>query len=284
MAIAVIITLMTIIGWMVFAVERAKKDVANVSFAVILAVTWITYYGLKMDKSFKPEPAFMNLLVLPIVLIIFYYIRSETKPKESVKILATRQSYWGITENQIRQKYANRLIVKDDRIEAAPSLNLLFYRILPGVKLITGNLIYDIDRFLKQKRYTVIKEVKELEKYPLYNLIFKKITAFIAYKEIKIDYEAALRDNGGNAEFFLMQLWEEHTQGFNIGTANLDVLANRSIEKHLIAALDAIDMESIRRDAAPLFFAYMEAKGRLPEPEKEPEPETSNSSDEDEDF
>lgn len=288
MAIAVIITVMTIIGWMVFVGERSKKEVANVSFVMIIGITWISYYGLTMDKSFKAHPSFFNLLVLPIVLLMLYYIRGETKPKEAINILASRQGYWNeITEDKIRAKYANRLIHKADRIEVMPSVNLLFYRLVPGAKLITGNLFLDIDRFLKRARYTYVKELKDIEKYPLYNLIFQKVKGFVDWREIKVDYEQLLKSNDYNLEFFIMDCWELYTQGFNIGTANMEVLASRPIERHLINALDALDMESIRREAAPLFYAYMQFKGRLPEPE-EPESEmvahSSSENFEDEDL
>ena len=63
----------------------------------------------------------------------------------------------------------------------------------------------------------------------------------------------------------MIDLWCRFTKPFNIGTANLIVLAKNFTQSELIGALDNADLNSIKRHGAGLYFQYALFKNLIPQ-------------------
>ena len=79
---------------------------------------------------------------------------------------------------------------------------------------------------------------------------------------------------------FLIDCWCRFTKPFNIGLANLDMLATDFTQKELIGAIDNADLNSVKRAGAGLFFKYALFKNLIPKEDEEEQ----NLSSEDKDF
>ena len=97
----------------------------------------------------------------------------------------------------------------------------------------------------------------------------KKIKYFMKSLEQVVDWEEILKENDFYAEYFLIDIWCRFTKPFNIGTANLSVLATNNTEYELVGAIDNADLNSVKRHGAGLFYMYAKFKGLIPQNDEE---------------
>lgn len=260
MIIGILFTLVLALFWVQFNSNKSK-EVTKISFILGVCVIWLTFIFMKFGEWKPLSISYLYLGIIPFMLLIMWQVY-KTGERKNLNIAAKQQSYWGIPQNLIYGFYKNRKIKKDDRIETKVNLEdkYLTKRYSRKSNFLSGNIFYEI----KNLKLTKINSIKDIENSQLYSLIFKKIEGFLKYLEKRVDFEEVLKENDMCAEYFLMDLWERYTQSFNIGTANLSVYAKSEIERELIGALDNIDLNSVKRVGAPLFFSYMKFKKRLP--------------------
>ena len=253
---AILVTIVIIGIYMNYGADRAKRDWVKITSLLILSITWMLYIQLHYLDQVVHITHYEPLFYIFITILATVFISKSTRIQKS--IVATRQSYWPIQEEDIRNYYKDRIVEKKDRIEVVPETNLKFWRV---GNILTANLFKDI-KSIGIDDLTTVKNVKELKKYPLYWMLFNRLKKIIEDKEIVIEYEALLKKNNNKAELFILYMWEHYTQDVNIGTANLEVIATRPIETHLIAALDNVDLNSIKRYGSGLWILYLRTHGR----------------------
>ena len=258
--IAIFYTLILALFWTGFSSNKSK-EVTKISFVLGLCVVWLVFLFIKLGEYKPIEYSYLYLLFIPFIILFMWQV-FKTGSKKSLDIVAKQQSYWGISPKSIYNFYQNRKIEKNDRIETKVNLEDKFLSKQYSHKnsFLTGNVFYDI----KNLNLTKVSSVKEINNSKLYSLVLKKIEGMIKYLEKSVDFEEILKKNDMCVEYFLMDLWESYTQSFNIGTANLDVYAQNEIEKEFVGALDNIDLNSVKKSGAALFFSYMKFKKRLP--------------------
>lgn len=152
--------------------------------------------------------------------------------------------------------YKARKSIKKDRIEVLVNRD--------SKKLIKENVVvpaFFMD--LTSLKLTSIQKIEDLNQSAVFKAVFDKVKGFIVAKEAKVNFTKVLEENDFKAEFFLMNLWEEHTFKFNISLANLEVLATNKNEIELIGALDLLNLNCVKRKGAVLFYKYIEFKNRI---------------------
>lgn len=280
-----------------YTLPNHKKDIRYIymySGLTCIVIVWSIYtlgFLSKNLDNYTPKFRFIYIVLLVGILFFLKYLRSFVK-KPNLEIVVKQMNYWGIDAKKISQFYSYRRINKDDRIETKVNeLSKNFYRIYSNEhKFLTGNIFYD----MKNLQLTTIKNTDELDNIILYKTIFKKIQELNKSAELSVDYEEILKENDFIVEYFLMDCWCRFTKPFNIGLANLDMLATNFTQKELIGAIDNADLNSVKRVGAGLFFKYALFKDLIPKEDEEEQNFSSededfsnddeNNSDEDEDF
>lgn len=223
--------------------------ISTVCLAIFFFITEEVTYTLKYSLA----------IVIPLFLYGFYILQ-RNKPKNTIEILAKQQSYCdSIQPKEIYKAYSYRTLEKKDRIETRlNTLSKTFYRESEGNKFLTTNFFYELQS-LELTRIQNIDEIQSL----LHKEIFSMIQNAIIYKEMTLAYNEILKENDYILEYFLMQLYEQYTIAFNIGVANLKILANTFTEEQLVGALDNLSLQSVKRDGAALFYSYLAFKNRV---------------------
>ncbi|EEU7470459.1 hypothetical protein HEJ31_001392, partial [Campylobacter jejuni] len=54
-----------------------------------------------------------------------------------------------------------------------------------------------------------------------------------------------------------LYLWENYTQRINISNANLILLAENEIQEDFVGAMDNVDLNSVKKRGAALYFRYI---------------------------
>ncbi|BDB65749.1 hypothetical protein T36_2228 (plasmid) [Helicobacter cinaedi] len=231
--------------------ENVLSSIAYILGTSTLIVGFLVY--------FRDEPLQTNILYLAFIPLFIYgisYIKKKTS-LTSLGIKANQQRYFKeVNAKQIYDFYQVRKDIKSNRVEVLVNKD--------SKKLMKNNLI--VPAFfisLKNLNLTHIKTIDELEKSNLHKAVFGKIQECIKAMELKINFQEELEANNYCVEFFLMDLYERVTPSFNIGVANLEVLAKSSIEIELIGALDILNLNCVKRKGSALFYRYIEFKDRI---------------------
>lgn len=280
-----------------YTLPNHKKDIRYIhiySGLTCIVIVWSIYtlgFLSKNLDTYTPKFRFIYIIILIGILLFLKYLRSFVK-KPNLEIVAKQMNYWGIDAKKISKFYSYRKINKEDRIDTRINeTSKKFYRIYSNeYKFLTGNIFYDI----KDIKLTTIKTTDDLNNIELYRTIFNKIKEFNKSAELSVNYEEILKENNFIAEYFLIDCWCRFTKPFNIGIANLDMLATNFTQKELIGAIDNADLNSVKRAGAGLFFKYALFKDLIPKEDEEEQNFSSededfsnddeNNSDEDEDF
>jgi hypothetical protein len=264
---AILLTILFLTFWVIYS-KRTNKTSIKLTAIFALSVIWVGYFFVWLDKTKVrfPDDNRYYLLLIPCLLATAYAICRFAKAK-SLTITAKQQSYWDIKPDEIYNFYNHRVEIKKDRVETRVNgLKKAIYRQYDmSNKFFTTNLFNEINGL----KLTEIKNIDELKTSRLYTLIFNKIKEFLTFREEEANFDAILTENGNIAEYFIIDIWERYTKPFNIGTANLDIYANRDIERDLIGALDNATLSSVKRNGAALFFKYAEFKRLIPVVEDE---------------
>lgn len=208
---------------------------------------------------FQDESLEINLfylLFVPFFLYGIYYIQEKTKGR-SLAIIANQQRYFQeVDSKKIYSFYRTRKSIKSNRVETL---------INKESKMIIKNGVIIPSFFLDLATFqlTLIKSVKDLGESAVFSAIFSKIQDFAQAREMQFDYEKELENNAFYAEFFLLDLYEKLTSPFNIGVANLEVIATNRNEIELLGALDLVNLNSVKRKGAVLYYKYIEFKSRI---------------------
>lgn len=280
-----------------YTLPNHKKDIRYIhiySGLTCIVIVWSIYTLGFLNKNldtYTPKFRLIYIIILIGILLFLKYLRSFVK-KPNLEIVAKQMNYWGIDAKKISKFYSYRKINKEDRIDTRINeTSKKFYRIYSNEhKFLTGNIFYDI----KDIKLTTIKTTDDLNNIELYRTIFNKIKEFNKSAELSVNYEEILKENNFIAEYFLIDCWCRFTKPFNIGIANLDMLATNFTQKELIGAIDNADLNSVKRAGAGLFFKYALFKDLIPKEDEEEQNFSSedenfsnddeNNSDEDEDF
>ena len=271
MGLAIFATIVCLIFWLGNG-NSAAKDEAKITKAIALGgiiIIWITYL-LNDEKYSSP---WVYIIFIAVASYFYSYVRKVVKKNQSsisMKetlasnfIKAKKESYWDIPSQKIIDFFNYRREIKSDRVEThlnKPSKE--FYRIYGNdEKYLTSNIFHE----MRDLELTRLSNLSEISKINLYNKIYEKIKEFNDSIEMSIDYEEILKENDNIAEYFLIDLWCRFTKPFNIGTANLIVLAKNFTQGELIGALDNADLNSVKRHGAGLYFKYALFKNLIPQ-------------------
>lgn len=258
---AILFSLYIFFFWVSYKNQRHRRDLVYIILLVSLLMIWLTYFYTKDTNSLNNEKLLFLSLIVGFIMI-FFILRKILAPAP-LYIVATQQSYWNISPSRIISFFAPRKEPKTKRIDInINELQQIWFRKYSNNEgYINANFFLNYENL----RLTTIKDLQELALYPLYKTIFDKLSKVIFDKEISVEYKALLETNNFIAEYFLMELWEKYTKDINIGVASLIVIANREIEKELIGALDNLDLNSIKRNGAGLYYSYIKYKNKLPQ-------------------
>lgn len=271
MGLAIFATIVCLIFWLGSG-NSAAKDEAKITKAMALGgifIIWITY--LISDEKYLS--AWVYIVFIVAAGYFYSYVRKVVKKNQSsisMKetlapnfIKAKKESYWDISSQKIIDFFNYRREIKSDRVEThlnKPSKE--FYRVYSNdEKYLTSNIFHE----MRDLELTRLSNLAEISKINLYNKIYEKIKEFNDSIEMSIDYEGILKENDNIAEYFLIDLWCRFTKPFNIGTANLIVLARNFTQSELIGALDNADLNSVKRHGAGLYFKYALFKNLIPQ-------------------
>lgn len=272
MGLAIFATIVCLIFWLGSG-NSAAKDEAKITKAIALGgiiIIWITYLLNNDEKYSSP---WVYIIFIAVAGYFYSYVRKVVKKNQSsisMKetlapnfIKAKKESYWDIPSQRIIDFFNYRREIKSDRVEThlnKPSKE--FYRVYGNdEKYLTSNIFHE----MRDLELTRLSNLAEISKINLYNKIYEKIKEFNDSIEMSIDYEGILKENDNIAEYFLIDLWCRFTKPFNIGTANLIVLARNFTQSELIGALDNADLNSVKRHGAGLYFKYALFKNLIPQ-------------------
>lgn len=258
MLIAVLITCFILIFWLINQ-KNSRREIVNFITTIGIVVVWAEFFLI----SNTPKSSFLFLLAIPFLIYCFYYLKIQLEPLP-LEIQAIQQNYWElITPNKIIQHFAPRKDYKQKRIDIKinPLQKVWYRKYSNNAVFLTGNFFIEY----KNLNLTRINNLKNIYRYFFYRMIFEKLKKIIKDKEISLDFDEILKKNEFCVEYFLMELWEKYTQDINIGVGNLIVEAKRDIERELVGALDNLDLNSVKRNGAALFYSYIEFKNRLPQ-------------------
>lgn len=208
---------------------------------------------------FRNEPLQTDILYLCFIPLFVYgmsYIKKKTSVS-SLAIQANQQRYFNeVDAKKVYDFYEVRKDIKSNRVEALVNKE--------SKRLIKNDvLVPDFFLTLQNLELTIIKSIDELESNTLHKAVFGKIQECSKALELRLNFDKELETNAFCAEFFLMDMYERVTPSFNIGVANLEVLAESPTDIELIGALDILNLNCVKRKGAALFYRYIEFKDRI---------------------
>ncbi|MBR8466507.1 hypothetical protein KDE13_09190 [Campylobacter sp. faydin G-140] len=272
---------------------NSRKDEKEIFFMVgtlsILVIwgVWVLSYVGESKKPYETLPFYFYAVFIVAFVFAYKYLKSFIK-KTSIDIVAKQQTYWGLSTKDIENFYNYRRILKDDRVETKiNALSKKFYRNYDNThKYLTANLFFE----LKELKLLEIGKIDEINAVYLYKVIFDKIKELNKQSELNPDYQKILEENGNIAEYFLIDSWLRFTKLYNIGLANLEILATNFTQEQLVGAIDNADLNSVKRHGASLYFKYALFKDLIPDDilnendNTQKRKNSSNNSREDRDF
>ncbi|MCW1355394.1 hypothetical protein OLQ17_03535 [Campylobacter jejuni] len=180
-----------------------------------------------------------------------------------MEIVADQQRYWDeITSDEVYNFFKHRKINKGKRFAVEVNEQERKFH-----KTKTPNSKNNIDSYISvsfwkrlkkiENEFTFVENIEQIEEYPLYHAVFNKIKDIIKSSEKKVNYNEVLKENNYIVEFFLLYLWENYTQRINISNANLILLAENEIQEDFVGAMDNVDLNSVKKRGAALYFRYI---------------------------
>lgn len=249
-----------IIALILFLNSQNFFDAKNLleSATYITAVACIITFTLLFVGDLELVKSIYYLGFAVFFYAIIRYIKDKCKPND-LGVIANQQRYFNeVSAKDIYNFYATRKEIKSNRVEVRVNRE--------DKKLMIQGVLtpsFFMDYF--NMKLTHADNVEFIEQNKLYNVILIKIKDFSKQLELNINLEKKLQENGNYVEFFLLDLWEIVTPKFNISLANLEILAQSKIELELIYALDLLNLNSVKRKGAVLFFKFYKFKGRINE-------------------
>lgn len=238
---------------------KNSQEVIFLFVLISLCLVWSVY--ILIDNTL-PNFYILIFILLVNISMVAYVFKFDSQ-KDLVTIIAQQQNYWGIDSLYIIDRFKNLMQIKDDRIEVEVKIENMYVideSIDYEKKIIS---IYVIKYFKKmEERYKaiVLKNIDEISKLPLENMIFQKLKNMIEKKlEIFIDYEKELNRFDNRVDFFLLYLWDKYSKVFNIGIGQLEaIVINDENKQEFINALDGMNLSSIKLCGSYLQYKYYE--------------------------
>ena len=232
-----------------------NEEILTMTTYIIGVGTAIVFLLLFFDKE-EPTIDLMYLGFIPFFLFGIHYIKKKTKATD-ISVIANQQRYFNeVRGTDIYDFYKTRKSVKKNRVE---TLVNKYSKKLIKDDTIVPSFFLDFKDFTPTK----VESITDLQSSAVYSAVLKKIKGFADDREISFDYEQELKNNDNCVEFFLMDLYERLTSPFNISVANLDILAKNDQEIELLGALDLINLNSVKRKGAVLYYKFIEFKSRI---------------------
>ncbi|MDR1285361.1 MAG: hypothetical protein LBJ88_04085 [Campylobacteraceae bacterium] len=256
---AALLTFVLVVGWIL--VDSLKtKHVVKIYFTIGMLIVWGTYLFMKLEDWNSAENRYMYMFLIPIFLLLIFKVYKVGKQKP-ISIVAKQQSYWNISPKDIYKCYKNRTYKKDDRIETR--LDITSKQVSKQYSNEALFISTDIMRKIKNIKLTKIDNINEIENFKLYSLVFGKIKSILKYLEKDVNFENVLKENDMCVEYFLLDLWEQFTKNFNLGTANLEVYATNDTQKEFVRALDNVSLNAVKQEGSALLYLFMKFKNRM---------------------
>ena len=250
---------------------KFKQPIKGIFFFVSVALLIVYKIHLEFSSVFM-----LNLFVLfgVFLLLVLYKLPDFIKPSKN--IIAKQSNFWGISPQEIIDKTEKKIVEKKDRREyTVDPLEVLrndnFAEMEIGRKKLSQNFtvlhLKEYDNFTIKKDISIEKYMKSPDK-KIFKVVFEKILEFIENKEVEVDLEEVFMQNKYCVEFFLMQLWEEHSLPFSYGIGTLQVyLYDKKGNKDEYAeaflyALDGTRTTTINRKGFSLYYYYHFFKNR----------------------
>lgn len=242
--------------------NKNSKDAHEIVFLFLLISLCVIWSVYLFTDNILPN-FYILICILLIDVLVAYYIFKFDVSKDLVTIVAQQQNYWGIDSLYIIDTFKNLLKIKDDRIEVDAKIDNMYVineNIDYEKKIIS---LYTVKYFKKmEENYNpiYIKNINEISKLPLENMIFQKLKNMIEKKlEIFVDYDKELTIFNNRVDFFLMYLWDKYSKIFNIGIGQLESLVvNDENKQEFINALDGLNLSSVKLKGSYLQYKYDE--------------------------
>ncbi|EAJ2975602.1 hypothetical protein ACMWEF_001850 [Campylobacter jejuni] len=238
------------------------KDVVR-SYALIMVFTSFLCFGTSILLLRNNEDtSYLYLFFIPLFIFSMFYIKKRKKVR-GLEIVADQQRYWDeITSDEVYDFFKHRKINKGKRFAVEVNEQERKFH-----KAKTPNSKNNVDNYISvsfwkrlkkiENEFTFVENIEQIEEYPLYHAVFNKIKDIIKSSEKKVNYDEILKENNYIVEFFLLYLWENYTQRINISNANLILLAENEIQEDFVGAMDNVDLNSVKKRGAALYFRYI---------------------------
>lgn len=258
---SILTTILMIAFYLFNKYDKYSKDVIILSTLFTIATTWSIYLLIDTQRV----SLYIQILILLTLIFCLYYISSFNMEKKTSIIYAKQQNYWGIKESKVVNTFKKRSNEKSDRIEVSAPSELLYIE-EKNNKIISNHTIAYFKKLESLYKPTIINNINEIEKFKLYNKIFKKISTHLEKdKEIFLDYNSILSKFENNLELFIIHIWDTYSKDFNIGIGQLETMTEGDeILTEFINALDNTNLKMIKLKGSFLQYKYekfLEEKG-----------------------
>jgi hypothetical protein len=255
-----------VVGFFLFILfligDKERKHIYGVAIMMVASAYFFPYQYLYLNYEFDYNKS-LAFLALSASLIMLYFYKKHIK--EKTELIADRVSVWDIEEDEIRERFAHRIVKKVGRNEIKDPRDKkvhFFKKTLLGDK----ELYPFIWEYVKDYRYfNKIESLKYFDSKAsrLEKKIYKKMQKVNKKNELGLEFNRILAENGFIVEFFLMDIWERIVSRDILGVATLNVIAKSKRELCLIDALDALVSENLQKDAVGLLAHYFNYKNRI---------------------
>ena len=242
--------------------NKDRTRIYIVIFVLLGVVAMLVTGKVKSLDIFIINPFYL----IPIIVFVVYLIVSVDKMKlEKGKIFAQQESYWGVTPEEILEKYSDRIVKKKGRNEIKDIPIEYFFRINEKGEKVLNTIKYaDIKRYgkftlLKDLTYFTSKDVSKL-----HSIIYNAILELKEEYELDIDLNKLLKENKNILEFFILDIWEKLAKDEPIGIATLEIYTTKDRDYDLIGAMDSVIGKNAQLYGLELLAHYEYFKGRIP--------------------
>ena len=262
-----VLLIFLIYGFFYYHEDQYKYKQPLKELFFFIAVSLIIVYKVNINTN-----SFMVLNIFILLSIVFIFILYKmpnflTPPK---KIVAKQSNFWNVNPKDIIKATERKIVEKKNRKEYIVNpleklRNNNFSELEIKKKKLSQNFIVlhlkEYDNFTIKKDIDILSYMKSPDK-KIFKIIFEKIDEFIDNKEADVDYQEVFENNKFCVEFFLMELWEEHSLPFSYGIGTLQLYLydkEGNIDEDAEAflyALDATRTTTINRKGFSLYYYY----------------------------
>jgi len=267
-----VITFLSFGFYYAMALDENKYIRKHLFVSVMFLVVVNALIDYSVNVVFESFIFYIVVFSLLLFSVFFSYISSN----HSQDILADQVTFWNVSSQKIKNKFANLLIHKegidtDGTKEEWRELREIkiphFYiessegkQFHPSYRLGLINAI-ETDGLL-----TKIDNLQYFNKkgtHILHKIIFKKLLSLNISRHININLKYLLYGNDFYLEYFLIEFWEKVVIYEALGTGTLEYYCQNEKDNELIGALDNTLKSSVQKRGSFLWAKYLLHKNRI---------------------